>query len=338
VTEKFTAKGFADYAIEQRGYMNTFLEKVEKLIDWKRIDVLLDRKYRKTASADGRPAYPPLPMFKLLLLQRWYGLSDPGAEEALKDRISFIRFTGFSLSSSLPDHSTICRFRNALLELKLYDALFTEINRQLESKDILVKASNGAILDATIVQSSRRPRKVIEVMPEDRKEEEHEHTTIAYSDDTDATWIRKGKTASYGYKAHIAVDGQNGFFLGGHVTSAHVADITEFPALLQEAAVPEGSFICADKGYCSAKNRSLLIGYVDGIMHKAFRNRPLTFLEHWVNRIISSIRYKVEQPLGTFKRHYGFSRMRYRGIPKGNMELHLIGMAFNLKKAAAMIE
>jgi IS5 family transposase len=56
-------------------------------------------------------------MFKLLLLQKWYGLSDPGLEEALNDRISFIRFSGFSVSSPLPDHSTICRFRNAILEL-----------------------------------------------------------------------------------------------------------------------------------------------------------------------------------------------------------------------------
>jgi transposase, IS5 family len=236
-------------------------------------------------------------MFKLLLLQWWYGLSDPG-------------FTGFSLSSFLPDHSVTCRFRNALLDLKLYDTLLTEINGQLESKGILVKTSNGAILDATIVQSSRRPRKTIEVMAEDRKEEEQEaqHPSITYSDDTDATWIRKGKKAYYGYKAHIAVEGRDGFF------------------------------ILADKGYRSAKNRALLDRYVDGIMHKAVRNRPLTFLERWVNRIISSIRYKVEQSLGTFKRLYGFSRMRYRGILKGNMELHLIGMAFNLKKATAMVE
>jgi transposase, IS5 family len=340
VTEKFTTKGFADYAIEQRGYTNTFLEKVDRLIDWKRIETLLNKKYKKTMSADGRPAYPALPMFKLLLLERWYGLSDPGAEEALKDRISFIRFTGFSLSSSLPDHSTICRFRNALSELKLYDALLAEINRQLELQDILVKTSNGAILDATIVQSSRRPRKVIEVMPEDRKEEEQEeqHPSITYSDDTDATWIRKGKKAYYGYKAHIAVEGRDGFFLGGHVTSAHVADTTEFSSLLAEASLPEGSFICADKGYCSAKNRALLAGHTDGIMHKAARNRPLTIIERCINRLISSIRYKVEQTLGTFKRLYGFSRMRYRGILKGNMELHLIGMAFNLKKAAAMVE
>ena len=139
MTDKFTTKGFADYCIENRGYTNTFLEKIDRLIDWKHIEKTVLKRYKKIASADGRPAYPALPMLKLLLLQRWYGLSDPGLEEAVKDRISFIRFSGFSLESTLPDHSTICRFRNTLLELNFYERLFEEINRQLESNDILVR-------------------------------------------------------------------------------------------------------------------------------------------------------------------------------------------------------
>ena len=126
-TDKFTTMGFADYLIEQRKHSNAFLDKIDQFIDWKNIEKQLKKKYRKTMSADGRPAYPCLPMFKLLLLQRWYGLSDPGLEETLSDRISFIRFGGFSLNSSLPDHSTICRFRNTLLELGLYEKLFEEL-------------------------------------------------------------------------------------------------------------------------------------------------------------------------------------------------------------------
>lgn len=139
MTDQFTTKGFADYFIDQRRYTNQFLDKINELVDWKSIEKVLNKKHRKTASADGRPAYPSLPMFKLLLLQRWYGLSDPGLEEAVNDRISFIRFSGFSISSSLPDHSTICRFRNALLELDLFEKLFQEINGQLEKKGILVR-------------------------------------------------------------------------------------------------------------------------------------------------------------------------------------------------------
>lgn len=337
MTEQFTSKGFADYAIEQRGYSNTFLEKVDTLIEWDRIEKVLKKKYRKTASADGRPAYPALPMFKLLLLQRWYNLSDPGLEEAVKDRISFIRFAGFSLSSTLPDHSTICRFRNALLERTLYDTLFEEINHQIATKGLLVR--EGVIVDAAIIASSRRPRKVIEVLPEDRKEEETAPSHTSYSDDTDATWIKKGTRPYYGYKAHIAIDAEEGFILGGHVTPAHTADTTEFEQLLQEADIPEGTFVLADKGYASEKNRAILTERtcVDGIMYKAQKGTPLSPPQRWINRLISSRRYKVEQCIGTLKRGYQFIRMRYLGLMKAHMELQIIAMAHNLKKAVLMM-
>lgn len=341
MTDRFTTPGFADYFIEQRKHSNTFLDKIGQFIDWKHIEQLLKKKYKKTASADGRPAYPPLPMFKLLLLQRWYGLSDPGLEEALNDRISFIRFSGFSLSSPLPDYSTICRFRNAILELGLYEKLFEEIMKQLESKGLLVKKSNGAIVDATIIESSRRPRKVMEIMPEDRKEEKTDiPSTVTYSDDTDATWIKKGKKPYYGYKAHISVDAKDGYVIGGHVTPANVADTTELERLVDASNLPQNSFVLADKGYASEKNRTILKekGYTDGIMDRAARNKPLTVVQRIINRLISSVRYKVERSIGTLKRGYHFSRMRYKGLKKGNMEFLLNATAFNLKKAAAMVE
>jgi transposase, IS5 family len=205
-----------------------------------------------------------------------------------------------------------------------------------------VRHTQGAILDATIIESSRRPRKVMEVMPEDRKEEETASSspTITYSDDPDATWIMKGKRPYYGYKAHVAMEAKDGFILGGHVTSAHVADTTQFEKLLDEANPRENTAVFADKGYCSRKNREVLTErwHIDGIMHKALRGRPLTFMQRLINRFISSVRYKVEQGIGTLKRGYRFSRMRYTGVMKGNMELMLTAMAFNLKKAVLMME
>lgn len=340
MTDKFTTPSFADYFVEQRKHFNVFLDKIDQFINFKEMEKLLKKKYKKIASADGRPAYPPLPMFKSLLLQRWYGLSDPGLEEALNDRISFIRFSGFSLVSSLPDHSTICRFRNALLELNLYEKLFEEINRQLESNGILVKT--GAIVDATIIESSRRPRKVMEIMPEDREEEKTEipSAAVTYSDDPDANWIKKGKTPHYGYKAHISVDAKDGYVIGGHVTPASTADITELEKLVSESCLPEDSIVLADKGYASEKNRAVLVNkkLKDGIMYKAARNKPLTAAKRIINRLISSVRYKVERSIGTLKRGYHFSRMRYKGLRKGNMEFLLNAIVFNLKKAAAMIE
>lgn len=88
------------------------------------------------------------------------------------------------------------------------------------------------------------------------------------------------------------------------------------------------------------KNRATLEerNYIVGIMHKAARGKPLTFIQRLTNRLISSVRYRVEQGIGTLKRGYGFSRMRYTGLKKGNMEFMLTAMTFNLKKAVLMME
>jgi transposase, IS5 family len=173
-------------------------------------------------------------------------------------------------------------------------------------------------------------------MPEDRKEEETDNEiSITYSADSDATWIRKGKKAYYGYKAHLSVDAEDGFILGGHITPAHVADTVECETLVAESHLSASSFVLADKGYASEKNRLLLLrlGHTDGIMHKAHRNKPLTLLERLINRLISAVRYRVEQCIGTLKRGYGFFRMRYIGLDRGQMEFYLNAMALNLKKA-----
>ncbi len=179
-------------------------------------------------------------------------------------------------------------------------------------------------------------------MPEDRNEEKSEISApvITYSDDTDANWIKKGNRAYYGYKGHISVDAKEGFILGGHITPASTADTTELERIINESGIPEGSFVLADKGYASDKNRSILAdkGLIDGIMHRTYRNKPINTAQQIINRLISSLRYKVEQTIGTLKRGYQFLRMRYKGLKKGNMEFLLNAMAFNLKKAAAMIE
>jgi transposase, IS5 family len=163
----------------------------------------------------------------------------------------------------------------------------------------------GAIVDAAIVESSRRPRKVIEVMPEDRREETTDVAPISYSD---ATWIKKGTRPYYGYKTHITVDAKESFILGGHITPAHVADTTEFTHLLNDAKIPEGTFLLADKGYTSEKNRNILTERtcIDGIMYKAASGTPLSPMQRVINRLIRSQRYKVERCIGTLKRGYHF--------------------------------
>lgn len=337
-------KGFrlGDYFLQQRRTKTTFLNQIDALIDWSPIQTFLNKKLKRKANAIGNPAYPALAMFKILLLQRWYNLSDPAAEQALLDRISFIRFTGFSVEDAAPDEATICRFRNGLVTLKALDRLLDMVNAQLEAKGLLVR--EGAVVDASVVESQRRPRKVIDVMPEDRAEDEGEPgkeptVKVSYSDDAEAAWLRKGARAYYGYKVHTATDARDGFVLHGHVTPANRSDTGEFKRLVSGARLPRGAKVYADKGYCSGANRDLLEhrGLEDRTMDKTPRGGWLTEFEKARNSAISSVRQIVERVFGTLKRGYAFFRARYVGRVKVEGEFHLASMAFNLKKAARMV-
>jgi IS5 family transposase len=335
--------GFAEYALQQRrkSRSDNFLQEAEKLLNWIPINNILFRNYSKNISGPGNIAYSPLKMFKILLLQTWYDLSDPAMEETLLDRLSFQRFAGFTTDDEIPDETTICRFRNELLKNGGYDKLFREINKQLEEKELIVK--KGVIIDATVVESSRRPKKTVEVLPEDRKEEETRsevnEVNIEYSGDRDARWLVKGSDIIYGYKAHVMVDSYDGFILGGIVTPANESDINHMEDVIKEGKIRPGTNVLADKGYaCNGNDEILKKRRLNNlIMFKGARGHPLTEEKKECNRLAGQIRFRIEQTFGTLKRMYRFSRMRYLGLKKCLMEFQLKAMAFNLKKAVNLI-
>src|SRR5512143_4247470 len=148
---------FADGLVNQRAGRNEWMDEIDKLLDGKAIKRILDPIY---ASDEGQPSYPLLTFVKLLLLQQWYGLSDPGLEEAVDDRLSFRRFVGLPLDEGVPDHSTIWRFRQELAAHGLAEALFEEINRQLDARGLIVR--QGTLIDATLLQASVKPPSVKE--------------------------------------------------------------------------------------------------------------------------------------------------------------------------------
>jgi IS5 family transposase len=147
--------GFVDGMVSHRGKRDgETLQRVSALINWAAIDQKIGPLY---PSRTGELAYPPLVMFKILLLQAWYGLSDPEMENAMDDRLSFGRFAGLSLEDEVPDHSTIWRFRERLAKSGLDQALFEDVARQLEGAGFVVK--KGTLIDASLVSSAaRRPR------------------------------------------------------------------------------------------------------------------------------------------------------------------------------------
>jgi transposase len=127
---------FTDGLVNDAARANAPLQRVSELVDWGAIEALLSGL---RSGSMGAPAYPSLALFKALLLQQWYGLSDPGLEEALADRLSFRRFLGLSLSEPVPDHSTLWRFREQLAKSGLAERAFALITTQIEKSGFVVK-------------------------------------------------------------------------------------------------------------------------------------------------------------------------------------------------------
>ena len=148
--------GFADFMVEKRKIKQEFFNQVNLMVDWRLVSNIINKHYQKGNSATGRPSYDGLILFKMSLLQTWYGLSDYEVEDRVNDSISFSRFVGISLDDVVPDHSVLSRFRTEMTQKGAYEKLFKAINKQLEKHKIIVK--KGAIVDASIIDSPLKPK------------------------------------------------------------------------------------------------------------------------------------------------------------------------------------
>ena len=289
------------------------LDEVLNLVDWMAVEGVLKNVH---SSGVGRPGYGPLVLLRCILLQAWYELSDPGLEEALADRLSFRRFVGLSLSDAVPDHSTLSRFRKLLCEQGLSEPILKEVNRQLEQRGLVLK--RGTLIDASLIGANARKPATGEGMDT--------------RSDQDATWhnsARKGPV--YGYKAHVAVDEGSGLVRQAILTPANVSDKTPAVNLVQG---DEGT-LYADKGYDSGWIRLRLHqrGIADGIMKANYAKRRLTEADKQRNREISPIRASVERAFATLKQWYGYNKVRYRSLSRNNLQLQILCIAMNLRRA-----
>jgi transposase, IS5 family len=289
------------------------LAEISKLVDWAPIEGLLSGIHR---ASKGEAAYPPLMMFKVVLLQRWYGLSDPAMEAALFDRMSFLSFAGLSAEDETPDHATIWRFRQRLAEDGLIDRLFAELSRQLDRHGVTVK--QGTLIDASLVSSAaRRPRM--------------EEAKVSPTD-PDARFGADNERGRYtfGYKIHVAVDAGSATVRACRVTPANVQDVTVAPDLVP----PDAGTVYGDRAYDAAALHGELAarGCGDGIMRRARRTQPLAPAEIARNHELSLKRRPVEAVFGTLKRSYGFHRMRYFSAARNTVAVMLACMAFNLRR------
>jgi IS5 family transposase len=311
----FRQFGLADSIVQRRGKKTAWLERLDAAIDWADLEAIVEGVY---ASREGGLAYPLLTYVKLLLLQQWYGLSDEGLEAAVDDRLSFRRFAGIPLSESVPDHSSVWRFREELARRGLAEKLLAEVNRQLDARGLILR--RGTLIDATILDAAVRP-------PGGDAGEVSER-------DPQAGWTRKNGKSRFGYKAHVAVDEGSGIVRAATMTPADVHDSVEADGLVRG----DEQAVYADKAYDSEARRAGLRarGIEPRIMYQARRNRPLKPWQTWFNKAVAPVRAGVERLFGTMKRVYGHRRVRYLGLARNDVQLQALCAAINLRRALVL--
>jgi IS5 family transposase len=301
-------RGFGDLEARERLPEGHFLEKINRQIEWQPFQTALEPLYHPKM---GRPSHPPLMMFKALLLQQWYGLSDPGLEEAICDRLSFQRFLGLSLNDPVPDETRICRFRKMLDQKGLMKKLFGLLEEQLEAKRLIVR--RGSLIDATLIKAQPRPPRRGETSP-----------------DPDADWTSRGKDGHFGYKVHLTVDQGSGLIRRLALTGANFPESYMF----EEMVVGDEAAVFADSAYTKAARKAALRsrGVFCGIISRAWRCHPLSQRQKKRNKFFARVRQAVERVIGTLKYRYGLERCRYLGLRRNHIHLWLKGICYNLKK------
>lgn len=332
---------FADIVCDLRikKVKSTFFQQINLIIDWKPIRDIIEKNYERGKNAVGNPSYDGILLFKMCLLQTWYGLSDYEVEDRLNDSISFSQFCGLTLEDTAPDHSTLSRFRSALTKANVYEKLFREINNQLEKHNIIVKS--GAIVDASVIDTPLKPKgKTNHEVTEDRKDEEEVVVTKKYANsvDTDASWLKKGDKYRYGYKKHH-VTNEEGLVLGIVTTKASVNEISNLDEVLDSAQLPENIALKADKGYQSEKNAAILKErkLKNQILKKRGKNKELSEWEKKFNKLVGKVRFKVERTFGGIKRWFNGGVARYRGIAKMHTQNLLEAICYNLYRSPGII-
>lgn len=297
-------------------------DEIDKLLDWSKIEEHLSSIY---SSNEGGASYPPIMMFRAMLLQVWHNISDVQSEKMLSRDLLFRRFCRLSLTDHIPDHSTISRFRNQLVKYNLYEPLFNEVNQQLAVKGAIVKVGEVSIVDATVIEAHQCRKK-----PGVKKDN---------TQDEEAGWAVKtgtkgNKESTYGYKAHANVD-EDGFVKSVKVTAGNVHD----SQVLEEILTGAEEALYADSAYSGQpiaeklKRRKIK----NRINRRAYRNKPMTKADTEYNGSMSSVRYVIERTFGAFKRHYGAYKTRFIGAAKTEAWIITISIAHNLKKAAAIL-
>jgi IS5 family transposase len=280
------------------------LDQINALIDWSEVDRQLVGIY---AAPKGEHGWPPLALFRAMLLAVWHDLSDVKLAEALADRVSFRRFCGFSASEPTPERTAFVRFRAELIGRRFDRLLFDAITRQLAGKGVAVRT--GTLVDATLIASA------------------------SIRHDGEARWAgHRRRKPVHGYKAHVATDEGGGLILGVEVTSANVHDAAELQAVLPV----EPGDVYGDSAFGGSRAEATIAargGRARIVQTGTWGgSEGLARLQQY-NAAVSRVRGRIEKVFGTCKRSYGLRRMRWLGLARAGLQVRLTAIAFNLRRS-----
>lgn len=283
-----------------------FLNQMDQVVPWKKLCSIIKPYHPQPKT--GRKRIEIERKLRILCLQQWYNLSDPGVEDAIYDRNSFQKFLSIDiLTESVPDETTICNFRNLLQEHGLFKKILTLINKHLEQKGLLMK--EGTVVDATLIAA-----------PSSTKNQSGKRDPEMSSTQKNGKW-------HFGMKAHVGVDPKSGLVHSLTTTTAKVHDTHKFDDLLHG----EEKAVLGDKGYFNSSRKQSLRqrGVFCGILDKASRNTQLSPSQKKRNRKLSRARAVVEHPFQVIKCQWNYRKTRYRGLEKNTGQLNFLFSLYN---------
>jgi len=313
------------------------INKLNAVIDWELfrgdLESLLGYDVRDPRRG-GRPPFDAVLMLKVLVLQKYYGLSDDEAEFQIMDRFSFMQFLGLQPGDSVPDAKTIWDFKQ-LLEKDGRDGgrkLFERFGQLLQSQGMLAK--EGSIVDASFVAApkQRNSREENAQIKEGKRPEGFETDTAkGRQKDCDARWTKKNNEVHYGYKNHAKVDAKSKLVSAYATTPASVHD----SQVLEELVDEDDEAVFADSAYQSESSEEFLLekNCQNFILFKATRNHPLSEEENLTNKMRSRIRVRCEHLFGRMSQ-MAMDRLRTMGLVRANQHNALSNLVYNMDRYA----
>lgn len=310
------------------------LEFISEVVDFETFRTVLEERLQtqERKSNAGRRPIDPVLMFKVMFVQRLYGLSDEQAEYQIKDRTSFRDFIGICTVDDVPDARTIWKYREELTQSGAYDELFKQFYTHLQSLGLIV--NEGKIIDASFVVSPRQRN-----TREENKTIKKGEGNSLWNDkphkkshkDIDARWTKKGGETFYGYKDHAKVCRKTKLIVGYDTTPASVHDSQRGAELVDFNDI-EGEEFWLDAGYVGTENGFAKRGVTPIICEKGFRGHPLSDEQKQNNRTKSKVRCRVEHVFGFIERSMGGLVFRGIGIVRARAVVAMTNLTYNIAR------